>query len=412
VNDFHFADTLATLVAIIVGTKLVGALVQRFGQPAVLGELIAGVLLGASLLGVLQPTDVVIHTIAELGVLILLFEIGLHVELRSLMRVWRTAGAVGVTGVALPFIGGYYAGVMLGLTVLQATICAAALTATSIGISARVLADLGQLHTAEGRVVLGAAVLDDIVGLVILAVVAALAGGEAVTAAGIAWKTFVAFGFIAAALGVGLLLVPPVFRLIERIEIEGTLGLAGLAFAFSLALLADLAGSALIIGAFAAGLVLHHTPQRALVERATTELGHFFVPVFFAFVGASVDVRAFADPFILMTGGVLIVAGALGKYASPYAAWWFKGNKPLIGAAMIPRGEVGLIFAQLGLTSGALSVPLFSALTLMVMVTTFVAPPMIKAFAVRAVPDSENLPGRGGVDDLVAGTTREWKKRG
>jgi Kef-type K+ transport system membrane component KefB len=407
VGDFHFAETLATLVAIIIATKVAGALVLRIGQPTVLGELLAGVILGTSVLGIIEPSDNVIHTIAELGVLILLFEIGLHVELRALGRVWRPAGAVGLAGIILSFAAGFFAAELLGLPLLPAVLCGAALTATSIGISARVLSDLGRLHTNEGRVILGAAVFDDIVGLIILSVVAGLAGGEELTVAGVAWKTFVAFGFIGAAVVVGRMLVPPVFRFIERIQIAGTLGLFGLAFAFTLAWLAEIAGSAMIIGAFAAGLVLHHTPQRAMVERATTELGHFFVPVFFAYVGASVDVRTFADRHILLVGGALIVAGVLGKYLSGYAAWGFKGDKRVIGAAMIPRGEVGLIFAQMGLTRGIVSVPLFSALTLMVMVTTFIAPPLLKHLVTRAgPPDEEARPGEGGVDDLVVGAER------
>jgi Kef-type K+ transport system membrane component KefB len=321
--------------------------------------------------------------------------------------VWRPAGAVGLAGIILSFAAGFFAAELLGLPLLPAVLCGAALTATSIGISARVLSDLGRLHTNEGRVILGAAVFDDIVGLIILSVVAGLAGGEELTVAGVAWKTFVAFGFIGAAVVVGRMLVPPVFRFIERIQIAGTLGLFGLAFAFTLAWLAEIAGSAMIIGAFAAGLVLHHTPQRAMVERATTELGHFFVPVFFAYVGASVDVRTFADRHILLVGGALIVAGVLGKYLSGYAAWGFKGDKRVIGAAMIPRGEVGLIFAQMGLTRGIVSVPLFSALTLMVMVTTFIAPPLLKHLVTRAgPPDEEARPGEGGVDDLVVGAER------
>jgi Kef-type K+ transport system membrane component KefB len=408
--DIHFADTLATLIAIIIATRLAGALALRIGQPSVLGELVAGVLLGASLAGIVLPGDVVIATIAEIGVLILLFEIGLHVELAALGRVWRAAGAVGLAGVVFSFVAGYYTAVALGLTPLQSVLCGAALTATSIGISARVLSDLGQLHTPEGRVILGAAVFDDIVGLIILAVIAGLAGGEALSVAGILWKTVVAFGFIAAALFFGRLLVPPLFRMIGKIEVAGTLGVFGLAFAFTLAWLAEMAGSALIIGAFAAGIVLHQTPQRELVERATTEIGHFFVPVFFAFVGASVDVTTFASAHIMLIGGALIVVGVVGKYLSGYAAWWFKGDKRVVGAAMIPRGEVGLIFAQMGLSRGVLTVPLFSALTLMVMVTTFIAPPLLKHLAVHRTPDSDDQPGAGGVDDLVAGAERRMFK--
>ena len=401
-----FTDVLATLVAVIIATKLAGALAQRVGQPAVLGELLAGVLLGVSALGLIERGDPVLSTFAELGVLILLFEIGLHTEIAALGRVAREAIAVGVVGVALPFAGGYGVALALGLTTLQAIVCGAALTATSIGISARVLSDLGQLHTPEGRVVLGAAVLDDVLGLVILSVVSALAGGAAVSLPGVVRTTLIAFGFIAAALALGRLLAPPVFRAIERIEIAGTLGLFGLAFAFTMAWLADRAGSALIIGAFAAGLVLHSTPQRLLVERATTEIGHFFVPVFFAFVGASVDVRAFADARILLIGVLLITVGVLGKFVAGYAPWWFTGDKRVIGAAMIPRGEVGLIFAQMGLATQILTVPLFSALTLMVMVTTFIAPPLLQRIAKRGLPDAEDHPGAGGVDDLVAGARR------
>ena len=401
-----FTSILATLVAIIIATKLAGALAQRVGQPAVLGELLAGVLLGVSALGLIEPGDVVLSTFAELGVLILLFEIGLHTEIAALGRVAREAAAVGLVGVILPFAGGYAVALLLGLTTIQAIVCGAALTATSVGISARVLSDLGQLHTSEGRVVLGAAVFDDVLGLVILSVVTSLAAGTTVSLPSIAVKTLVAFGFIAAALVLGRVLAPPLFRVIERIEIAGTLGLFGLAFAFTMAWLADRAGSALIIGAFAAGLVLHATSQRALVERATTEIGHFFVPVFFAFVGASVDIRTLADTGILLIGVLLTVVGIVGKFLAGYAPWWFTGDKRVIGAAMIPRGEVGLIFAQMGLALQVLTVPLFSALTLMVMITTFVAPPLLKVIAKRGQPDAENRPGAGGVDDLVAGARR------
>ncbi|MEX1113426.1 MAG: cation:proton antiporter, partial [Patescibacteria group bacterium] len=178
-----------------------------------------------------------------------------------------------------------------------------------------------------------------------------------------------------------------------------------------MAWLAEHAGSAMIIGAFAAGLVLNPTPQRRTIERATTEIGHFFVPVFFAAVGAAVDIRSFLDPATLAIGGALIVVGILGKMAAGFAPWWFKGNKALIGSAMIPRGEVGLIFAQMGLATGAIDVALFSAIALMVMVTTFAGPPLLQYFSRtdRGVASELDRPGQGGVDDLVAG---EFGRRG
>ena len=409
----EFTTLLLALAATILATKLLGDLAQRIKQPAVLGELAAGVLLGGSVLGLLDPTDATVAALAELGVLILLFEIGLHTDVRSLMRVGRSAVTVGLVGVILPFAMGYGVATALGLASLPAIVCGAALTATSIGISARVLSDLDRLHTREGQIVLGAAVLDDVVGLIILTIVAKLALGATVTVFGVARVAAIAIGFVIAALLLGRWLAPPLFRIVDRIRVTGALGLIALAFAFLLAWLADMSGSALIIGAFAAGLVLHGTPQRREIEQATSAIGLFFVPIFFASVGAAVDLRTMANVEALTIGGALIVVGVLGKFAAGFAPWWFRGNKALIGVAMVPRGEVGLIFAQMGLSRGALDTQLFSALTIMVMVTTFLAPPLLGRLAKSTPaegptpPEAEQRPGDGGLDDLVAGSREE-----
>src|SRR5918911_156396 len=204
-----FTHLLAVLVAVILATKALGEGAQRVGQPSVLGELVAGVVLGGSLLGVLDSADPVITAMAEIGVLVLLFEIGLHTDLRSLIEVGSSALTVALVGVALPFALGYGAAVWFGLDTVPAVVCGAALTATSIGISARVLSDLGQLDTPEGQVVLGAAVLDDVVGLIILSVVSGLASGAAVTLTGVGRPTAVAVGFVVVALLVGNRLLPP-----------------------------------------------------------------------------------------------------------------------------------------------------------------------------------------------------------
>ncbi|MEP6904576.1 MAG: cation:proton antiporter [Gemmatimonadales bacterium] len=399
---------LAVLFALLVTTKIFGLVAQRLGQPSVVGELLAGVLLGKSLLGILDPADPVIHDLAQLGVIVLLFEIGLHTDVRSLLKVGAAAIAVAIVGVALPFGLGYGVCIALGLPVIPAVVAGAALTATSIGISARTLSDLGQLRTAEGQIVLGAAVLDDVIGLVILTVVAGLVGGKAVTAGGIAFTTGIAVGFIVVALVLGNLFVPPFFRFVERVEASGTLGVAALAFAFLLASLAAMAGSATIIGAFAAGLILHNTPQRSRIDRAMTSLGHFFVPIFFAVVGAAVELGTLASPRALAIGAALIAVGIAGKVAAGFAPFWFKGRKLLIGVAMIPRGEVGLIFAQMGLATAALSAQLYSAIALMVVVTTLITP-LLLAYMVRSAPrqtDVAERPGDGGIDDLVAGAAQ------
>jgi Kef-type K+ transport system membrane component KefB len=407
-----FPALLITLVAIIVATKLLGELAQRLGQPTVLGELLAGVILGASVLGVLDPQSPVIHALSEIGVLVLLFEIGLHTDIRSLARVGGVSLTVASVGVAVPFALGYLVATWLGIDTLPAIVCGAALTATSVGISARVLSDLGQLERPEGQIVLGAAVIDDVIGLIILSVVAQVVAGGSVDMMLIGKTTFVAIGFIIIALVAGSAVAPRLFRSIERVRVSGALGLIALAFAFLLAWLAARVGSATIIGAFAAGLVLHQTPQRAEIERATTTLGHFFVPIFFAVVGASVDVRTFADSNMLAAGTALTIVAILGKLVSGYAPWWFTGRKLLIGVAMVPRGEVGLIFAQMGLASGALTPVLFSALTLMVMVTTFVTPPVLaRIVSVGPREPLRDRPGEGGIDDLVAGTRADNSKR-
>jgi Kef-type K+ transport system membrane component KefB len=397
---------LGALVATLVAAKTLGALAQRFGQPSVLGELIAGILLGGSVLGVLNPDMPAIHALSEIGVLVLLFEIGLHTDIRSLSSVGGSATTVAIVGVVLPFALGYFGARWLGMPSVPALVAAAALTATSVGISARVLGELGVLDKPEGRVVLGAAVLDDIIGLVILSVVSSTVAGAAMSGWGIARTALVAIGFVVLAVALGTRVAPPVFRFVARVEMEGVLGPIALAFALLLAWLAAEAGSATIIGAFAAGLVLHNTPQRREIEHAVTNLGHFVVPIFFASVGASVDLRALASRESLVLGGLLVVTGIVGKVAAGFAPLGFKGRKLLVGVAMVPRGEVGLIFAQMGLASGAIDAGVFGAIMIMVLVTTFITPPALAMIArtERGIP--RDLPGEGGIDDLVAGARR------
>lgn len=408
------AALLAALVAIFVATKLLGEIAQRLGQPAVLGELLAGVLLGGSVFGVVDPSNPVLAALAEIGVIVLLFETGLHTELRSLLSVGSEATMVALAGVILPFALGYAAALAFGLGHLAALVAAAALCATSVGISARVLSDLGRLESPEGQVVLGAAVLDDIVGLVILAVVADVVAGTGIGVLHVARISAVALLFFAGAVVIGMRIAPPAFGVIERIKSAGALGVFGLAFAFALAVLAKVVGSALIIGAFAAGLVLFVIPQKQEIERSTTTIGHFFVPIFFATVGAAVDLRALANARSLGIGAALIVCGVIGKVLAGYVPWWFRGRKLLVGTAMVPRGEVGLIFAQMGLSTGAIDTGLFGAIMLMVLVTTLVTPPALSRVAARTTTDAfrvvveseEDRPGDGGIDDLVAGASQ------
>lgn len=401
---------LFTLAAVLAATRILGEVAQRMRQPAVLGELVAGVLLGASVLGVLDPHDPVIHVLSELGVVVLLFQIGLETNLRKLREVGGAALAVGVTGVALPFAGGAAAAIALGLPNMTALVIGAALTATSIGISARVLGDLGRLQTPEGQVVLGAAVFDDVIGLILLAVVTGIVAGGAVTPLLVARTMLEAVGFIVGALILGSLLVKPFMAIVSRLQVAGALGVAALAFAFLFAALAARAGSAMIIGAFAAGLVLHATPQRHDIEKATMSIGYFLVPVFFASVGAQVELSALATPAALGLGALLIIVGVLGKVAAGYAPWWFDGRKLLVGVAMVPRGEVGLIFAQVGAAAGVLAGPQFGAVMAMVVVTTFVTPPLLGMIVGPPPPGGDDDDDGMGVDELVAGRSQRQRR--
>lgn len=396
---------LGLLVVMLGAAKMGGALAQRVGQPAVLGELVAGVLLGGSVVGLVNPTTEVLHLLAELGVVILLFAIGLETDLRQLMQVGGASTLVAVVGVVLPFMLGYAVCWGLGLGPLVAVVTGATLTATSVGITARVLSDLHRLHEPESHIILGAAVIDDVIGLVILAVVEGLTHGHAVTGLGILRTSVLAFGFLAGVLLLGRLVVPPLVRWVGQVDLPGTATMLAVMVAFGLAWLAVTVGSAMIIGAFAAGLLLRETSQAHEIERGVAHLGHFFVPLFFVAVGAAVDVRVLnplqpANHQTLLIGGLLIVAAVLGKWLAGYAPFWFKGNKHIIGVGMIPRGEVGLIFAQMGLASGVLTPGVFSAVMLMVMVTTFLAPPLLKLL-VPPAQYKDRPPEPEGIEDLV-----------
>lgn len=378
-----FVQLLLVLAAVLLTTRALSALAEKFRQPAILGELVGGVLLGASALGILDPNEPAIHTLAQLGLLILLFEIGLATDLRALAKVGGTATVIAVAGVVLPFAFGYAALMAMGIDRLPATVCAATLTATSIGISTRVLAELGFLPTREGRVVLAAAVLDAIIGLVILSVIGVVAVGATVTTTGIIRTSALAFGFVVITLLGGSLVVPPLFRAAKRLRSPTTIAVLGLIFAFSLAALAGLLGSAIIVGAFVAGVLLNRIQQRDEVLGFAAPIGSLLTPIFFASVGASVDLRALVEPRTLLITAVLLAAGVVGKLIAAYIPVWFKGNKALIGTAMLPRGEVELIVAQTGLAIGALDASLFGAITLMVLLTTLLSPPLIYAVARR-----------------------------
>lgn len=373
---------LLAFAAALLGAKLFGELAERIGQPAVLGELLVGILLGPSLLGLVPLTDGVL-LVAEIGVLLLLFEVGLETDLEELVKVGGAAMAVAVVGMVAPFVGGYLVTRAAGYPTLTAIFVGAALTATSIGITSRVLSELKMLASREGQIILGAAVADDVLGLVVLAVVSQIAAtgsvavGDALRAAGLS------FAFLLVAIVAGIPLGRVLVRFVGKARVRGILVAVAVAFALLAALGAQTAGSAAIVGAFAAGLVLARTNRGRDIETAVRPVVDVFAPVFFVAIGAQVDV-AYLNPAtpgnraaLLLALGLTVV-GVLGKFAAGFAAWG-KVSRVFIGAGMIPRGEVGLIFAQIGKQNGALPEPVFVAVVLAVFATTFVTPPLLKA---------------------------------
>ncbi len=379
--------------------KLFGEGAERIGQPSVLGELLAGVVLGGSVLGIVPVEGSmaeIIHVLSEVGVAILLFEIGLETDLKEMFNVGPSSAAVAAVGVFLPFLLGfvywYLADPAVGARppgidlAMVAIFVGATLTATSVGITARVLTDLKMMHRSESKVIIGAAVIDDVLGLVILAIVAGMAAGEGVTAMGITRTFVIAVGFLVLAVIIGNWVAPKLFDLVDRMSVRGVLLVFALSFALFIAALADLAGSAMIIGAFAAGIVLSTTNQFDLIVERIEPVADVFTPIFFVSVGAAVNVNLF-NPFheifsvdVIVVGLILILVAVIGKVLAGYVVGWGedKMNQLAIGIGMVPRGEVGLIFADIGRRGGILSNETFSAILIMVIVTTFIAPPLLK----------------------------------
>lgn len=398
------------ILSILVFAKVFGEAAERIGQPAVLGELLAGVVLGSSVLGIVPidgPIAEIIHLLAEVGVVILLFEIGLETDLKEMFRVGGSSASVAAVGVFLPFLLGflywYYANPSIGVGEggqelwIVAVFVGATLTATSVGITARVLTDLKLMHRAESKVIIGAAVIDDVLGLVILAIVSGLAAGVAATFFGIAQTFAIAVGFLVVAVIVGNWVAPHLFGLIDRMSVRGVLLVSAFCFALLFAALADLAGSAMIIGSFAAGIVLSSTNQFDLIVERIEPVADVFTPIFFVSVGAAVNValfNPFSDVFnldVIIVGSILIVVAVIGKILAGYVVGWGKQkmNQLAIGIGMVPRGEVGLIFADIGRRAGLLSAETFSAILIMVIVTTFIAPPALKIFF---RPNEDDMP--------------------
>jgi len=376
----QFHDLLIGLIVILLAAKLAGEAMERLGQTAVLGELLAGVVIGPGVLGLVRESDV-LHAFAELGVLVLLFEVGLESDLAKLLKAGPQAVLVAVVGVVVPFAAGYGLMRWLGHPALVAIFVGATLTATSVGITARVLSDLGRLHDPAATVVLGAAVVDDILGLLTLAVVTGIAASGGVSLGGIALLAVKSAVFLVVAVLIALRRAPFLVGLIGLLRARGALVVSSLVFALAAAAAAESIGLAPIIGAFAAGLILSRTEPHAQIEDRIKPVADLLVPIFFVTVGMKVELsklNPFAEGAQLGVALALAVVAIASKLVAGLAVYHPDTRRWPVGVGMVPRGEVGLIFAGAGLAASVVAPDLYSALVVMVMITTFVAPAWLK----------------------------------
>jgi Kef-type K+ transport system membrane component KefB len=380
----HLTEVLFQLFAILVAAKLGNELFRRLGQPPVVGEILGGVLAGPAVLGVYE-VNAETELFAEIGVVLLLFQVGLETRLHDLLRVGGTSLAVGVLGVALPFAGGFAAAELAGGGLSEAIFLAAALTATSVGITSNVLRDLGALRTRSGRIILGAAVIDDVLAIMILSVALGLAAGS-FSAASVASLLVVAALFVGVVALGGTRLLRRRRSLLTDPEFAETPLLPGMIVMLGLAALASFIGLAAIIGAFLAGMVVGESSERHALEAEVAPVAAFFTPFFFGFIGAQVDLAGLASiEAILLLAGVTALAVAT-KFIGAFIGAWREGRDRalLVGWGMVPRGEVGIVVAGLGLSAGAIDAPLYSVVVGMAIATTLVVPPFLPPLVRRA----------------------------
>ena len=383
-EGYDLALILGNLLIIILVARLAAELAERIKIPAVLGEIVAGIIIGPSVLGLIDPikhldvADMVL-LLGEIGVILLLFQVGLEMDLGEMAKVGKPAFVVAIIGVAVPFAAGFGVAASFGEDAKVALFIGATLTATSVGITARVLGDLRALALRESRIVLGAAVADDVLGLVILTVVVKVVT-EGSISAGVVLETIgLAVGFLLITGLLAIYVIPRLFTRIDRLA-KSTTTIVSSAFALTLAfsLLANQAKLAFIIGAFMAGLAVGRSPQHERISEGLNPLGQIFIPVFFASIGINADLEAMFQPSVLVLAVSLTVVAIIGKLVAGLGVGHSGGDKLLIGIAMMPRGEVGLIFASIGLSKGVLDDELYGALLLMVLVTTLITPPLIR----------------------------------
>lgn len=369
---------LLDLFIIFAAAKLAGEIFHRLKQPAVVGEILVGILLGPHLLGLISDSHT-LSVFAEIGIIFLLFAVGLETRATDMFRVGRVALAVAVAGVLLPFGMGLAFMLGLGGQLVTALFVATALVATSVGITARVLADLGQTASRPARIILGAAVIDDILGLIVLAIVSGMSAGNfstwhigLVIIEAIAFTVFVLF--------VGRHAAHRLSAHLYKLRISNPAFVVSVALCLGLSAVANYIGLAAIVGAFLAGMAFAETQEAAHIRRSLDPVYDLLVPIFFVIMGTQVNLHSFANTFIIMLGLVITILAIIGKLVGCGLAALELGKREAlaIGIGMIPRGEVGLVVAAIGLSRGIIGNDIYGVVVFMCILTTLITPPLLR----------------------------------
>jgi len=376
--DTEAARLPLSMLLVFGSAKLMDELFERFGQPGIVGQILAGVLIGPSLLGWIAPHEV-LSALAELGVMFLLFQVGLEIKSSELMKIGGTASLVAVLGVAVPFALGWGLLRLWGNSTIEAVFTGAAMVATSVGITAQVLAAKGLLQYRASKIILGAAVIDDVLGLIILALVSSMAKGPLnFVELGITAALATGFTIIAATWGTRALntIVPRLLRKLRGTEAQFSLAVL-LLFTFSV--VSVYAGVAAIIGAFLAGMALAETVTHR-VHDLTRGVSELLIPFFLVGIGLHFELAAFANPSTIWLALAVLAVAIVSKFAGcslgAYKLGWPDARR--VGVGMIPRGEVGMVVAQLGLSLGVIGQNIYAVVVFMSVATTLVAPPLLK----------------------------------
>jgi len=378
----EIGTVLLEILIIIVAAKVGGEIARRLKQPEVLGELIVGVGIGYTAV-IHEQNMAIIGTLAELGIILLLFHVGLDSNINELMKMGRTSLFVACIGIAVPFALGYAVSLAIFSDPMVALLIGATLTATSITIPVMVLTEIGKLTSDESKVILGAAVIDDVLGLILLTIIVPILNEEAFSLLHVTQTAVIAIIFLVGSLILGKKAAPYTIRFLGRMKASGITVVAAFAFSLSLAYLADILGLATVVGGFFAGLILAQAKNRDEIYDQITPLTEVFAPVFFVMMGTAISIKtlnfnaigiAFLIAFVAIAGKMFSGIGAIGT----------KMNKFAIGSGMVARGEVALIFISFGLAQGVeggvgvLTPGIYSSLVLMVIITAIIAPLLLK----------------------------------